>query len=183
MPDRSASYAVIVTARQVDGPAFQDCLHGENTLDRKEVESRDELLIKGVVAGHPARDGFDKVIAFAADAIEISYLMQTLHVFAEGFGPCHRMMPRSDQNKNCQVQSERRQINGDTRFADDSAGLKALQAPPAGVLGQADTIGQFALGKRAGLLKHGENLEIKIIKFFHFPDRLTTFRANSAENR
>lgn len=81
---RRTSQAVIVTTRQIHGPALQDCFHRENALDREDVESLDELLVEGVVAGHPARDDLDEIIPIAADAIEIGHLTQALHMFAEG---------------------------------------------------------------------------------------------------
>jgi len=162
-------------AAQVRRSILDNGFHAEEPRHRGQFEIGDQLLVEAVVAGHAAADYLDEVVPISAYAVELRHFWQALHMLAKAVGPGLGMVAGADHDEHGQVQSQFDQIDLGPRAANDAAGVQALQPAPAGVLRQADAIGQLTLRQRAVLLQAGDNIQIKFVYFFHLKDQMTQF--------
>jgi len=97
-------------------------------------------------------------------------------MLAEAVGPFLGVVAGADHDEHRQVQPEFGQVHLGAGAADDAAGVQPLQSAPAGVLRQADPVGQLALRQRALALQAGNDIQIKLVNFFHEFDQMIYFQ-------
>jgi hypothetical protein len=151
--------------------------------DDRKIEAVDELLVEPVIPPYALRHDLDEIVPLPADAVEVDHARDALDMGLEGHRPVLGMMRGLDHHDHHQIEAQPCQIDIGALAAQHAFGLEPLQAPPAGVLRQADRFGQSALAQRGVGLKRHQDLAIDGVDFEGFCGHLIGILAQSGKNR
>jgi hypothetical protein len=86
----------------------------------------------------------------------------------EGHIPLSGMVRGLNHHHDHEIIAQPGEVQRDTLAEDQAFGLKPVEPPPAGILGQADPVRQRALAERRLSLEHHQELAINAVNFDEF---------------
>lgn len=146
---------------------IRDGFHDDVGGDGIEVDFFDQVPVDPIEILHVTGDDFQQIIVFSGDAVEICDVRDGEDEVAKTGEPVVVMMAGPDHDKGSEAKTEIGWIEAEGVLAEETTFLQGIEAFPAGVLRQADSISESALREGGIALQGTEYCAINMIDISH----------------